>query len=283
MFTKPFATPKQNRIRYKNVGDKVFRIVVMIFMTVFSLSFVFMFLWMFLNSFRRVSLYNANPLAMFNFEGVTWSNLFDNYKTAFSYTITFTQNRRHVSVGLPGMFGNSLTQIAISLASALVFPPAVGYVVAKYTFKLKRSIKLIVVMTMCIPTIGTTAATLTFLDALHLTNTWWAVVLLKSGGLGFGVLLYGNYFASVPWEYVESAKLDGAGNMTAYLRIMFPQARPLIVAQCILAIIGSWNDYMTSFMYLKYNPTVAYGIHKLASKFSNENPVVFSAIIFFIP
>ena len=219
---------------------------------------------------------------MFNFEGVTFANLFDNYKQVFEYTVKFTAyvggKRQHVTIGLIDMFGNSLTQIIIAVACGLVFPPAVGYVISKYNFRGKRLIELAVVMTMCIPTIGTTASVLTFYDKLGIMNTWWTVVLSRSGGLGFGVLLYGNYFASIPKEYVESAKLDGAGNLRAYLSIMLPQALPILTAQGILTVITNWNDYMTSFLYLKNNPTVAYGINALSNQFSNAYPVVFAAL-----
>ena len=272
----------QYKIKKLTRGDIAFAAIVLTLMILFAASYLFMFIWVILNSFRVIANYNAEPMAIFNFEGVSLSNLFDNYKQVFEYTVKFTAyvggKRQHVTIGLIDMFGNSLTQIVIAVACGLVFPPAVGYVISKYNFKGKRLIELAVVMTMCIPTIGTTASVLTFYDKLGIMNTWWTVVLSRSGGLGFGVLLYGNYFASIPKEYVESAKLDGAGNLRAYLSIMLPQALPILTAQGILTVITNWNDYMTSFLYLKNNPTVAYGINALSNQFSNAYPVVFAAL-----
>ncbi len=270
------------KVKKLTKGDVVFAAIVLTVMILFAASYIFMFFWVVMNSFRVVANYNADPMAMFNFEGVTFSNLFDNYKTVFDYTVQYTAviggKRQHVTIGLIDMFGNSLMQIVIAVGCGLIFPPAVGYVISKYNFKGKRIIELAVVMTMCIPTIGTTASVISFYDKLGIMNTWWTVLLSHSGGLGFGVLLYGNYFGAIPKEYIESAKLDGAGNFRAYLSIMLPQALPILTAQGILTLISNWNDYMTSFLYLRYNPTVAYGINALSNQYSNAYPVVFAAL-----
>ena len=258
--------------------NRVFEAIVVFFMALFAFSFLLMFVWMFFNSFRLVANYNANPSNMFDFEGVNPGNLFDNYKKVFEFTIRYTQNRRHVDVTFGKMLLNSLLLVLISVGAAVVFPPAVGYVVAKYKFRLRKFIITAVVLTMCIPTIASVTSTLVFFDKLHLTNTWLSVVLMHFGGINFGVLLYSNYFGALPTEYIESAKLDGASNMRTYLSIMLPQAMPIITAQIIFAVIGSWNDYMTPFMYLRTHPNVAYGVNSLSGAFSNAYPVVFAAL-----
>lgn len=276
------AMARTNKIKRMTKKDKAFAVVVVLGMALFSLSFIVIYVWMIMNSFRSVANYNANPMDLFDFDGVGWGNMFDNYKKVFDYTVKYTAiiggKKQHVTIGLMQMFGNSLTQIAIGLVAGMLLPPAIGYVMAKYRFPGKHAIELAVILTMCIPTVGTTSAVLLFFDKLGIMNTWWTVILQKSGGLGFGVLLYGNYFAGVPWEYVESAKLDGAGNFQSYVRIMFPQALPVLVAQAIMGIIANWNDYSTSYLYLKNNPTVAFGINGLSSQFSNAYPVVFAAL-----
>ncbi len=275
------ATSKLNK---KSGIDQVFAIVIIVIMSIFALSYIFMFVWMILNSFRITANYNANPRNMFDFTGVTGENFWNNYKEVFKYSISGVKrvNGKRVpyTVGFGDMFTNSLIQIVISLMGGLIFPPVVGYVMSKYEFKGKRIIEIAVLATMCIPAIGTTPLVIKFYDGLGLMNTWWTIVISRSGGLSFGVLLYGNYFGSIPKDYIEAAKIEGAGNLYAYVKIMLPLAIPILVAQSVLTFIGSWNDYMTSFLYLKYNPTIALGIHKISSKFSNNYPVVFSALFF---
>ena len=274
------TTKNLNAMKRKTIGDRIFSIILIAGMTIFALSFLFIFVWMFLNSLRNPANYNAEPLKLFDFSNQ--ESLFTNYKEVFDYevrkTILVNGKRTSVTLNVLTMLKNSGLQILFSVLGGLIFPPAVGYVVAKYNFKLKGVIVTTVIMTMCIPMIGTTASTLKFYDKLNMINTWWPVILGSSGGLGFGVLLYGNYFGAMPWEYVESAKLDGAGNLRAYLSIMLPQATPILLAQSVMTLIGAWNDYTTSFMYMPNMPTLAYGINGLSSYYSNAKPIAFAAL-----
>ncbi len=264
----------------KSWKDCVFAGILIFFMSIFAFSFIFIFVWMFSNSLRNIPEYNANPLNMFDFKGV--EDFFANYKEVFKYevrkTVMVDGHRTSIDLGFMTMLKNSFVYMFIAVIGGLVFPPAVGYVVAKYDFKLKKVIMTTVVMTMCIPGIVTMASTLRFYDKLNMINTWWPVILGSFAGLGFGVLLYGNYFGSIPWEYVESAKLDGAGNMYAYLHIMLPQAAPILLAQTVMTVITVWNDYATSFIYMPNKPTLAYGINGLSTHFSNAQPVTFAAL-----
>ena len=105
---------------------------------------------------------------------------------------------------------------------------------------------------------------------------------MNAGGLGFGMLLYKNYFASVSWEYAESAFLDGATNLKVFFRIMYPQAIPLIVSMGILNVIGLWNDYMTPYLYLNSKPTVALGVYSIQKNAESYGayPQAFAAMAF---
>lgn len=277
-------TLRKNKIETRTPLDKVCNAIIVFVMAIFALSFVMMYIWMFMNSFRTYISYNKNPSNLFNFEGVSWATLFDNYKVIFSYTSKNVQmidgHRVLVETSFLTMLKNSMIQISISAASGLIFPPAVGYVIAKYEFGLKKFLMGVIVALMCIPSIGTSVAIMAFYDTFHMLNTWWPSVLSLFSGLGFGVLLYGNYFRSIPWEYVESAKLDGASNLRAYISIMFPQAFPLLLAQLIMGFIGAWNDYMTPFLYMPNKPNIAYGIYKISSLYEDKYPIVFAGLVF---
>jgi ABC-type glycerol-3-phosphate transport system permease component len=156
------ATYKDAKFNKKKIGDRIFAWAITLFMSIFALSFLFIFVWMILNSLRAPANYNANPLKLFDFSGT--DSLFENYKEVFDYevrkSILVNGKRQSVTINVVQMLKNSFIQMSIAVIGGLIFPPAVGYVVAKYDFKLKKIIMVTVVMTMCIPMIGTTAATL---------------------------------------------------------------------------------------------------------------------------
>ena len=103
---------------------------------------------------------------------------------------------------------------------------------------------------------------------------------MSAGGFGFGFLLFRNFYAAIPWEYAESAFLDGASNWQVFSRIMAPQATPIIVSIAIVSFISCWNDYYTPYMYLNDYPTVAYGLNAIYTKYSTSMPYVFAAMTF---
>ena len=73
------------------------------------------------------------------------------------------------------------------------------------------------------------------------------------------IVLYGTFRGISP-TYSESAKLDGANNLTVLFKIVMPQAFPCIAALAIQQSITVWNDYTTSLIYLRDYPNIAYGL-----------------------
>ncbi len=278
--TNTLRLKRRNKIRSKRPSDIALQIILVALMAAFSFSFIFMFVWMLTSSFRTSSSFNSSPISIFDFTGQTGATLFDNYKEAFSFEWTTMRNRKLISVNMFGMFKNSILLVVLNILMGIAFPPLVGYVVAKFDFKLKKVINFVVVIMMCVPTVGSLIPTVKFLNAAGLRDTWTSIILLGSGGLGMGVLLYGGYFSSIPSDYIESATLDGANNMQVYIKVMFPQALPLLVSMGIMSFIGSWNDYTTPFIYLRYNPTIATGVEYISarSQIDLNPPMLFAAL-----
>ena len=52
-----------------------------------------------------------------------------------------------------------------------------------------------------------------------------------------------QYFLTIPKDYEEAAKLDGAGYFKTYWRVMLPLAGPALAAVTILSFQGTWNDF----------------------------------------
>jgi glucose/mannose transport system permease protein len=63
-------------------------------------------------------------------------------------------------------------------------------------------------------------------------------------GLPLMTLLFRNYYASLPVELFNAARIDGGGFMTIFWRVMLPMSTPMIVVACILQVTGIWNDFI---------------------------------------
>lgn len=255
-----------------SAGDIIYKILVTAGILLFSLSFLFVLVWMFCNSIRPQKSYFNNVLAFWNLKGATFDN----------YVKIFTTKYSSAKITMFGMLKNSLVLIAVCTGLQAIVPVITGYVVARYKTRLGAVAVQLVIISMVVPAIGSTASTYAFMSAIKLKDKWLGIFLMNAGGLGFGMLLYKNYFSSISWEYAESAFLDGAGNLRVFFSIMYPQALPLIVSMAILNVIGLWNDYMTPYLFLNSKPTVALGVYSIQTRAeqSGAMPQAFAAMTF---
>lgn len=255
-----------------HAGDVVYKILVTAGILLFSLSFAFVLVWMLCNSVRPQKSYFNDVLAFWNLKGAT----FDNYGRIF------TTKYGTAKITMFGMLKNSFILIIVCTALQAIVPVITGYVAARYKTKLGAVAVQLVIISMVVPAIGSTASTYSFMSAIKLKDKWLGIFLMNAGGLGFGMLLYKNYFSSISWEYAESAFLDGAGNLRVFFSIMYPQALPLIVSMAILNVIGLWNDYMTPYLFLNSKPTVALGVYSIQTRAERNGamPQAFAAMTF---
>lgn len=255
-----------------HAGDVVYKILITAGILLFSLSFAFVLVWMLCNSVRPQKSYFNDVLAFWNLKGATFDN----------YVRIFTTKYGSAKITMFGMLKNSFILIIVCTALQAIVPVITGYAVARYKTKLGAVAVQLVIISMVVPAIGSTASTYSFMSAIKLKDKWLGIFLMNAGGLGFGMLLYKNYFSSISWEYAESAFLDGAGNLRVFFSIMYPQALPLIVSMAILNVIGLWNDYMTPYLFLNSKPTVALGVYSIQTRAERNGamPQAFAAMTF---
>lgn len=253
--------------------DKTVRIICFVIMAILSLTYVFMYLWLFLNSFRKNGSYLLNSFNLIDFNNYT----LENYDTLFKTQIAGS-NRRPVFI--MDTIVNTIVLVIGQVALAITIPALTAYTIAKYKFKLRAIILNIAVVSMVVPTLGSMSTTYAFITKLKLVNSYWGIFLMCSGGFGFGFLLFYNFFSAIPWEYAESAYLDGATDLQIFFKIMYPQATPIMTAIAITSFINYWNDYMTPYIYLPEKPTISLGVNQLYIRMERKLnlPVAFAGM-----
>ena len=271
---KNTSVPIHRKSVTKRTGiDKVFRIIGIIIMSLLSLSYVYMYLWLLLNSFRTSGNFIIDSFKLFDFGNFT----LDNYKTLFTVQIAGSSRN---PVYLHDTIITTVVLVVGQVALAITIPAFTAYIIAKYEFKLKNIIYNVSIVSFIIPTVGSIATTYRLMMKLHLLNTYFGIFLMAAGGFGLGFLLFKNFFAAIPWEYAESAFLDGATDLGVFLKIMYPQAVPILTAIAITAFIGCWNDYNTAYVFMPNRPTISLGVSQLYTKMEGKLllPVAFAGM-----
>lgn len=83
---------------------------------------------------------------------------------------------------------------------------------------------------------------------LGLVNSLWALIL---GGLaGWNTLILRNFFMTIPDSLIESAKIDGANEITIYSRIILPLSKPVLATVSLWILVGSWNSWISAIIYI---------------------------------
>ncbi|MCM8709904.1 carbohydrate ABC transporter permease [Clostridium sp. SYSU_GA19001] len=92
---------------------------------------------------------------------------------------------------------------------------------------------------------------LVYTQFFHIKNTIWALLIPNLLINGFGVMLMRTFFATnIPVELIESAKIDGAGEIKTFVKIIIPMSLPILATIGLLAGLAYWNDWFNGLIYL---------------------------------
>ncbi|MBA2939668.1 carbohydrate ABC transporter permease [Paenibacillus sp. CGMCC 1.16610] len=117
---------------------------------------------------------------------------------------------------------------------------------------------------------------------LGLLNSFW-VYILPGLVSAFNLIVIRTYIKSLPGSLIESAKIDGAGDFTIFLRIIFPLCTPVLATIALFIAVGSWNSWFDTFLYASSDiklSTLQYEMMKLlgSTMSSNSDPALLNGV-----
>jgi ABC-type glycerol-3-phosphate transport system permease component len=184
-------------------------------------------------------------------------------------------------------FVNSGIVTGLTVLGTTISASLVAYSFARLRWPGRDFIYSIMLVTMMIPGSVLMIPTYKMYSTMGLTNSWWPLILPAFLGGGAGnVILIQQFFKTVPKETYEAAKIDGAGELGIWWRIMMPLSKPVIATVAVFAFLFSWNDYMGPMIYINDTmlTTVALGLRAFFSQQStNWSLLMAGSIISMIP
>lgn len=246
-------------------GETIFYTACFIFFVLYSLTIIYVLAWSFLSSLKENREFFNFPFDL----PKKW--LFSNYAKAFEAV-----NIHNTS--LIGMFVNSVWFSFGSVLLGNMTSLLVGYVFSKYKFRGKNFMYAVNLFTMIVPIFSSGAAGYQLIYRLGINDS--PLFLIKyCSCLGMSFLVYSALFNGVSNSYIESATIDGAGHLTVFFRVIFPQVVPTFVALCTTGVIAAWNDWSTPLYYLEDMPTLASGIYFFQQElvYASNEPLYFAS------
>ena len=122
-----------------------------------------------------------------------------------------------------------------------------GYSFSKFRYRGRKFVMVMFMMSQAFPQAILLLAIYTMMNKAGLLGSYWALIIsYVVFTLPVGTWTLKSYFDQIPDSLMESAKLDGAGNLRIMLQIVFPLAVPGMISIAIYGFVWSWNDLLYS-------------------------------------
>lgn len=178
------------------------------------------------------------------------------------------------------LLNSTIFAVGVTLLNVL-FSAMAGYALGRMKFRGKEIIVLITLAVMMIPAPVTIIPKFLIVNNLHLTNTYFALI-LPLMVQPFSVFLMMQFLKGVPKEMEESARIDGASLWCTFYQIILPLVKPALTAVAILSFQGAWNEFLWSLLVLNSDAmyTLPVGLNFFKNAHYTEYNLLLSASMF---
>jgi len=157
---------------------------------------------------------------------------------------------------------NTYVISALATLGTVVSCSLVAYGFARFRFRGRTALFLILLSTMMLPAQVTMIPVFVFWSKLGLVDTFVPLVLPAWFGINaFAVFLLRQFYMTLPKELDEAAMIDGCSHFGIWWRIIMPLSRPALITVAILTFLGGWNNFLGPLIYLnsleKYTVSIA--------------------------
>ena len=170
----------------------------------------------------------------------------------------------------PAWFKNSMVIGSATCVISTCFVLMVAYAMSCMRFKARKPLMSFAIILGMFPGVLSMIAIYFVMKMIGLTDSQLGLIVIYSAGSGLGYLICKGFFDTIPASLRESAKLEGASQLTIFTRIVIPLSKPIIVYTVINSFLSPWMDFvMAKLMIRSKNPvdwTVAMGLYNLVQK-----------------
>ena len=215
-------------------NERAAAIVRTIVVSLIAVLFVVPLVWMVLSSLKTAPEVFARPFHWLPAR-VQWQN----YATVWM----------NEEASMLRAFANTLYIALFSIIGQMFISSLAAYSFAKINFKGKQVVFMLFLSSMMVPSQLTIIPRFMLFKTIGLYNNLWAIILPAFFG-ATSIFMLRQFYMGLPNDLIEAAKIDGAGHLRIFLRIMLPLTKAALMSLIILAFISSWNEYMAPLIFL---------------------------------
>lgn len=239
------------------------RLIITAVMGALSIFFLIPFIWMISSAFKF-----ENDVMRFPIQWIPESiNVVYNFKAVWMGNVPFY------------LFYFNSIKVALSVTLiTLVFSSMAAYAFTKLQFKGRDLVFLLLISYMIIPAQATLIPRFMMIRWMGLYDTHAALILMDMFSIYFTFLLR-QFMMGVSNDFIEAAKIDGAGYFRIFWSIMLPLCRPVLATVAIIKFIWTWNDYQNPLIFLldKKLYTIQLGMALFRDDYTNNYAIMMMA------
>ncbi len=153
-------------------------------------------------------------------------------------------------LGIATNYLNSLISVAGSVVCAIVFNGLLGYGIGILRPKGYSVIKKLVMLSLLLPTTISIVPLFMNIQKLNLGNSF-VPLWLSYGANAMYVVLFIQFFESLPRSIIEAARIDGCSQLETFFYIVLPLSKPICTVIAIFAINAAWSDFLLPYLVLR--------------------------------
>ncbi len=183
------------------------------------------------------------------------------------------------------LFANSLVIAGAVTVSNVLLGGLAGYAFARLRFPGRELLFIIVLATLMIPDQLRLVPVYILFSGIGLTRDLgqYVAVFLLLAISATSIFLLRQYFLTLPRDLEEAARIDGAGHLTTFWRVMMPLATPAIAAVAVLQFQGAWNGFFWPVVFLteREHATLPLGLYlfRFAGGFATNWPPLMATVV----
>jgi len=222
---------KSKKIR-KSMSDKTFDIILTVIVTIILISVLYPMVYVVSSSF-------SSGLAVTEGRVYLWPVDFslEGYKWVFKNKLIWTG------------YMNSIIYTVFGTLIHLIMTICVAYPLSRRNYQGKGFVQKFLTASMMFG--GGLIPTFILVSSLGLFNNPLYMIIGGAVGISHAIMMRTNFQTNVPYELLESAKMDGISDYGYLIKVVLPLSKAIISVICLYCMVGKWNSYMTPLIYLR--------------------------------
>ncbi len=244
-----------NAIEYRQTSYRILYAVMIFVLCVASLAALIPIGWLFLAGFKDANEVFKAPFTFFP-ESIDLGKIVEVWET----------------VEFGGYFLNTLIIIAGSVVSAVVFNGLLAYAVSILKPLGHKLVYRLIMASYMIPAVASLVPLYSNIISLKLDDyAIYIPLCLLYGANAYYFMMFKNYFDTLPSSVIEAAKIDGAGPVSIFFRVVIPLSRPIVGVVSIFAMTAAWADFLLPYLLLQDDKlyTVMVKVYNLEAEMAN--------------